>query len=151
MTDFSRRTFVKGGALIVGLSVAGTAQAANDPKAASPSHTGLNPGPPDPRQIDSWIAIHADNTATIYSGRVNLGQGTPNGLLMIAGEELDMGMSQLKWVDADSNVTPDSGVTVGSSSIRTAMNGHLCRCGTYPRILTAIHKAAAVMAKGGKS
>ena len=35
--------------------------------------------------------------------------------------------------------------------IRTAMNGHLCRCGTYPRILTAIQKAAAVMAKGGAS
>jgi aerobic-type carbon monoxide dehydrogenase small subunit (CoxS/CutS family) len=34
------------------------------------------------------------------------------------------------------------------SQIRTAMNGHLCRCGTYPRILTAIQKAAAVMAKG---
>jgi aerobic-type carbon monoxide dehydrogenase small subunit (CoxS/CutS family) len=33
--------------------------------------------------------------------------------------------------------------------IRTAMNGHLCRCGTYPRILTAIKQAAAVMAKGG--
>ena len=29
------------------------------------------------------------------------------------------------------------------------MNGHLCRCGTYPRILTAIQQAAAVMAKGG--
>jgi aerobic-type carbon monoxide dehydrogenase small subunit (CoxS/CutS family) len=24
--------------------------------------------------------------------------------------------------------------------IRTAMNGHLCRCGTYPRILTAMQK-----------
>src|SRR6266576_3430084 len=34
--------------------------------------------------------------------------------------------------------------------IRTAMNGHLCRCGTYPRILTAIKQAAGVMAKGGK-
>ena len=33
--------------------------------------------------------------------------------------------------------------------IRTAMNGHLCRCGTYPRILTAIQKAAVVMAKAG--
>jgi aerobic-type carbon monoxide dehydrogenase small subunit (CoxS/CutS family) len=36
------------------------------------------------------------------------------------------------------------------TQIRTAMNGHLCRCGTYPRILTAIQQAAAVMAKGGK-
>jgi aerobic-type carbon monoxide dehydrogenase small subunit (CoxS/CutS family) len=34
--------------------------------------------------------------------------------------------------------------------IRTALNGHLCRCGTYYRIRTAILQAAAVMAKGGK-
>src|SRR4029079_18822491 len=31
--------------------------------------------------------------------------------------------------------------------IRVAMNGHLCRCGTYPKILTAIKQAAAIMAK----
>ena len=43
--EFSRKSFVKGGgALIVGLSATGAAQAANDPKAALPSHTGLNPG-----------------------------------------------------------------------------------------------------------
>jgi aerobic-type carbon monoxide dehydrogenase small subunit (CoxS/CutS family) len=35
------------------------------------------------------------------------------------------------------------------AQIRTAMNGHLCRCGTYPRILTAIQQAAGVMAKAG--
>jgi aerobic-type carbon monoxide dehydrogenase small subunit (CoxS/CutS family) len=28
------------------------------------------------------------------------------------------------------------------AEIRTAMNGHLCRCGTYPSILRAITKAA---------
>jgi aerobic-type carbon monoxide dehydrogenase small subunit (CoxS/CutS family) len=33
--------------------------------------------------------------------------------------------------------------------IRTAVNGHLCRCGTYPRILTAIQQAAVVLAKAG--
>ena len=121
MTEFSRKTFLKGGgALVVGLAVAPVAQAFNDPKAASPYHTGAVAGPPPANQIDSWIAIHADNTASIYSGRVNLGQGTPNGLLMIAGEELDLDLAQLKWIEADSNVTPDSGVTVGSSSIRSA-------------------------------
>jgi aerobic-type carbon monoxide dehydrogenase small subunit (CoxS/CutS family) len=35
------------------------------------------------------------------------------------------------------------------NQIRTAMNGHLCRCGTNPRVLTAIKQAAAVMATGG--
>jgi aerobic-type carbon monoxide dehydrogenase small subunit (CoxS/CutS family) len=34
--------------------------------------------------------------------------------------------------------------------IRTAMNGHLCRCGTYPRMLKAIQRAAATMAGGGQ-
>jgi aerobic-type carbon monoxide dehydrogenase small subunit (CoxS/CutS family) len=29
--------------------------------------------------------------------------------------------------------------------IRTAMNGHLCRCGTYPRVVKAIRRAAAAM------
>ena len=28
------------------------------------------------------------------------------------------------------------------AQIRTAMNGHLCRCGTYPRILLAIQRAS---------
>jgi aerobic-type carbon monoxide dehydrogenase small subunit (CoxS/CutS family) len=37
-----------------------------------------------------------------------------------------------------------------NAQIRSAMNGHLCRCGTHLRILTAIQRAAKVMAKGGK-
>ena len=32
------------------------------------------------------------------------------------------------------------------AQIRTAMNGHICRCGTYPRILAAIQRAAKAMA-----
>ena len=32
------------------------------------------------------------------------------------------------------------------AQIIAAMNGHLCRCGTYPRIVKAIRRAAAVMA-----
>jgi aerobic-type carbon monoxide dehydrogenase small subunit (CoxS/CutS family) len=34
------------------------------------------------------------------------------------------------------------------AQIRTAMNGHLCRCGTYPRIMKAIQRASRVMAGG---
>lgn len=32
------------------------------------------------------------------------------------------------------------------AQIRTAMNGHLCRCGTYPRIISAIQRASRTMA-----
>ena len=34
--------------------------------------------------------------------------------------------------------------------IKVAMNGHLCRCGTYTAILEAIQMAAKTMAKGAK-
>jgi len=34
--------------------------------------------------------------------------------------------------------------------IDAAMNGNLCRCGTYQRIRKAVHRAADMMAKGGR-
>ena len=36
------------------------------------------------------------------------------------------------------------------AQIRAAMSGHLCRCGTYPRMLKAIQRAAQVMAGGAR-
>jgi isoquinoline 1-oxidoreductase alpha subunit len=38
-----------------------------------------------------------------------------------------------------------------TDEIRAAMNGHLCRCGTYLRIEQAVLKAAKTMAGGGAS
>ena len=32
------------------------------------------------------------------------------------------------------------------AQIRSAMNGHLCRCGTYPRIIAAVKRASQAMA-----
>jgi aerobic-type carbon monoxide dehydrogenase small subunit (CoxS/CutS family) len=36
------------------------------------------------------------------------------------------------------------------AEIRTAMNGHICRCGTYPRLMKAIKRAALAMAGGAR-
>ena len=36
------------------------------------------------------------------------------------------------------------------AQIRSAMNGHLCRCGTYPRIIKAIQRAAQAAAGEGR-
>ena len=35
------------------------------------------------------------------------------------------------------------------TQIRSAMNGHICRCGTYPRILAAIQRASKAMETRG--
>ena len=37
------------------------------------------------------------------------------------------------------------------ADIDTAMSGNICRCGTYPRIRKAIHRAAALARDGGAS
>ena len=36
------------------------------------------------------------------------------------------------------------------AQIRAHMNGHLCRCGTYPRVLKAIQLASTRMAGGAQ-
>jgi nicotinate dehydrogenase subunit B len=115
--EFSRRSFVKGGgALVVGFSLAGAGLGARAAQAAESPYA--SHGPYDAMAIDSWVTIHADNTATIKFGKVELGQGLATGLLMIAGEELDMSMNQLKYVNHDTNVTPNQGPTVGSQGIQ---------------------------------
>ncbi len=107
----SRRGLLKGGgALVIGFQIG----AAGSPAVAA---RGDIAGPPDPGKIDSWIIVHADNTATICLGKGEFGQGNTTGLLQIAGEELDLDMTQLKSVRLDTNVTPDQGATVSSSSI----------------------------------
>jgi nicotinate dehydrogenase subunit B len=108
----SRRGLLKaGGALIVGFSFSAAL-----PRGALAAR-GDVAGPPDPQQVDSWIAVHADNTATVYFGKCELGQGNTTSLLQIAGEELDLDLSQLATVRLDTNVTPDQGATSASSSI----------------------------------
>src|SRR6478672_9636324 len=119
--EFSRKSFVKGGgALIVGYSVlgaglAGRAQAADSPFASN--------GPYDQFQVDSWIQVNADNTASIKTGGIRQGTGSDTGLMMIAGEELNMEMGQLIFVDADTNVTPDSGKHSASNTIKNGGPG----------------------------
>ena len=111
MDGFSRRDLLKGGgALIVGFSLAGV------PLPASAAR-GDVAGPPDPNAVDTWIAVHADNTATVYFGKCELGQGNTTGMLQIAAEELDLAMSQISAARLDTNVTPDQGATSSSSSI----------------------------------
>lgn len=107
---FNRRELLKsGGALVLGFNFLNTAQAQTTTSQA---------GPPDAEQIDSWIAIHSDNTATVYIGFAELGQGCSTALLQIAAEELDMGMDQIRSVGLDTHISPNQGGTYSSSAIR---------------------------------
>ena len=74
---------------------------------------GVVSGPPDPAQVDSYVAIHPDNTATIFAGYVELGQGGPTALRQVAADELDLDLDQVKDVRADTFVSTN-GFTAAS-------------------------------------
>ena len=79
-------------------------------------HRGLREAPP----------LHPVQEAIIHEQAVQCGY-CYNGMIVKAAELLSR--------------TPAPSV----AQIRTAMNGHLCRCGTYPRLLKAIQRAAKAM------
>jgi nicotinate dehydrogenase subunit B len=106
----NRRALLKaGGVLVIGFPFA----------ASTPAQTREpQPGPPAADQIDSWIAIHSDNTATVFIGFAELGQGCSTALLQVAAEELDLGMDQIRTVGLDTHITPNQGGTYSSQAMR---------------------------------
>jgi nicotinate dehydrogenase subunit B len=137
--QFSRRSFVKGGgALIVGFSIlgAGLSRKANAAGVDPFESNGV-----DQSQIDSWIQIHADNTATLLTGGIRQGTGSDTGLLMIAGEELDMDMSQFEFLIADTGgprVTPNTGRHAASNTIKNTGAGLRAAAASAKQVLLGL-------------
>ena len=52
---------------------------------------------------------------TVYSGKVDLGTGVRTALAQMAAEELDVPFSRITVVQGDTALTPDQGITAGSS------------------------------------
>ena len=108
-----RRDLLRGGALVVGFALAGPAALAQAPRPGA----GPPPATPDPGQVDTWLVIHRDNTATLFLGFVELGQGTTTALPQVAAEELDLDLDQIRVSPTETNVTPNQGGTYSSASI----------------------------------
>lgn len=112
----SRRGFLAGtGSVAVGFSMAATL--------AEMAHAAPNKGG---RMLsDSWIVVTGSTPGgtgtlvTIYAGKVELGTGIQTALSQIVAEELNVTMSQLAYVQGDTDLTPGSqGYTAGSKSVQ---------------------------------
>jgi nicotinate dehydrogenase subunit B len=68
--------------------------------------------------LDSWIRVPADGTIAVCTGKVELGQGIKTALLQVAAEELDVPVSSLVLVTADTVRTANEGYTSGSQSMQ---------------------------------
>jgi len=69
------------------------------------------------KMLDAWIRINQDGTATVFTGKVELGQGIITALAQIAAEELDLPLSRVAMISGDTGRTPNEGFTSGSQSI----------------------------------
>ena len=69
-------------------------------------------------RLSQWLRIHRDGTISIFSGKVELGQGILTALAQIAAEEFDVDPARIRMVAADTARSPDEGVTSGSLSIQ---------------------------------
>jgi nicotinate dehydrogenase subunit B len=108
----SRRAVLAGGALTVSFALAGARlKALAQGAAAAPRSV-------DPKEVDAFLAVNGDGTVTLYTGKVDLGQGLRIAMRQIAGEELGIGVDMIKYVEGDTALTPDQGRTSGSNGIQ---------------------------------
>ncbi len=71
-----------------------------------------------PDQVDAFLAIHADNTVTVFTGKVDLGTGGRAAMRQMVAEELDVPIERItELIEGDTAVCPDQGGTGGSTGI----------------------------------
>ncbi len=85
-----------------------------DPAAASSPSLEAHP------QLDDWLRIEPEGRITVFSGKVELGQGIATALAQIAADELDVALERIQLVCADTARSPDEGGTTGSRSLESS-------------------------------
>ena len=113
----TRREFIAGaGALVLSFSLLprlSAGQAVQDNRAPS-----LPGSLKDTPMLDAWIRVGADGTITVFTGKVEFGQGIKTALIQLAAEELVVGPARIRLVTADTADTPNEGYTAGSHSMQ---------------------------------
>jgi nicotinate dehydrogenase subunit B len=116
-STISRRDLLKtGGAFVVGFLF--SSSTARNVSAQTPAGPAANlTKPVDIREVDSFLSIHPDGSATVYTGKVDLGTGLRIAVRQMAAEELGIPLSRVDLVEGDTSLTPDQGRTGGSSGL----------------------------------
>ena len=110
----SRRDFLKSSGALV-LTVSAGAIPGGDVLAQAAA-TGPYPDP-DFRELDTWIVIHPDNSASFFVGKTDGGQGTGTAFRQMMCDELDIAYDRTRLVMGSTDTTPDQGGSGGSDAI----------------------------------
>ncbi|MBP7777142.1 MAG: xanthine dehydrogenase family protein molybdopterin-binding subunit [Acidobacteria bacterium] len=117
MAPASRRQFLQTSGLLVA-SVAAISVEGVEAFLQRPAASGPYPDP-DFLQLDSWIVVRPDNTATFFVGKTDLGQGTGTAFRQIMSDELDIDFAKTTCVMGSTDVTVDQGGSGGSDALQT--------------------------------
>ena len=111
----SRRSFLAaGGVLIVGLGLDGAEQALAQTIPNANRFLGKSLAPD---AVDSFLAVHADGSVTLFTGKVDIGTGGRIAMRQLVGEELDIPLERIAMIEGDTALTPNQGATAGSYGI----------------------------------
>ena len=85
-------------------------------------------------RLDRWVRFNADRTVTVWSGKVELGQGIETAIAQIAADELDVSFERLSLVAGDTRESPDEWYTAGSQSIEVGGMAMRLACAEVRRL-----------------
>src|SRR5262245_23581276 len=124
--ELSRRSFVKGGGgLIVGFSLAGSLTAIGRAASRRSTQHGSVLGGAFPTidfgQLDSWLAIHPDNTVTVFTGHVDIGTGSETAFIQVVADELNVPLAAITMVMGHTDRTPLQGKSTASNAISSGV------------------------------
>ena len=136
MTDpkITRRQFGKG---LTGIAIAFSLA----PEIAWPSDAKLPGNLGAAPTLDAWLHIDSGGRVTVFTGKVEIGQGILTALAQIAAEELDVSLASIRMVSGDTALTPNEGYTSGSQSIEYGGTAIRFACAEARAVL--IEKASA--------
>ncbi|MDR0309980.1 MAG: molybdopterin-dependent oxidoreductase, partial [Acidobacteriota bacterium] len=115
----SRRGFFQsvGGGIVFVFSANAFAQQPKEKPAGGGGFGGFGMGGPAP-DINSYLHIGEDGKVTVFSGKIEQGQGNTTALAQMAAEELGVSMESIRMVMGDTALCPWDMGTFGSMSIR---------------------------------
>src|SRR5437773_4960366 len=115
----SRRNFLRSSGLLVVSFTAAPLMPTASAQAPATAQAAGGPYPdPDYRQLDSWIVVHQDETATFYVGKTDLGQGTGTAFRQMMSDELDIPFERTGVVMGSTDLTVDQGGSGASDAIQ---------------------------------
>lgn len=88
---------------------------------ALPSHSLPSPLIHTP-DLDAWVHFNRDETVTLFTGKMEMGQDLRTSIAMIGAEELDVSLARVRVVMADTEQSPNEGYTGSSMSLETSGN-----------------------------